>query len=68
MISVSEMTCSTMATWPLAPAGVACDLYQATDPTVGVWSVMLAIATPQFEALPLPSQGRAFGIPDWISR
>ena len=53
---------------PDEPAGVTCGLYQATDPTVGVWSVMLAIATPQFEALPLPSQGRAFGIPDWISR
>lgn len=26
------------------------------------------LATPQFEALPLPSQGRVFGIPDWTSR
>ena len=43
-------------------------LYQATEPTVGVWSVMLAIATPQFEALPLPSHGRTSGMPVWISR
>ena len=68
IVSVSEMTCSTYATWPFEPAGETFDLYQATDPTVGVWSVMLAIAAPQFEALPLPSQGRTSGIPDWISR
>ena len=52
----------------MEPAGATFGRYQATEPTVGVWSVMLAIATPQFEALPLPDQGRASGIPDWINR
>ena len=35
---------------------------------MGTWSVMDAIATPQFEALPLPSHGRTSGMPDWMSR
>ncbi len=68
MISVSEMTCSTKATWPLEPAGDTLDWYHAIAPTRGDWSVMLAIATPQLEALPLPSHGRVLGMPDWTSR
>ena len=68
MISVSETTCSTKATWPFEPAGETLDLYQAIAPTRGDWSVMLAIATPQLDALPLPSHGRVLGMPDWMSR
>ena len=44
MISVSEMTFSTMATWPLELTPDAPLSHQATAPTAGTLSVMSFIA------------------------
>src|SRR5690606_35854060 len=62
MISVGDTTCSTYATCPLAPPEVPLR-HQAIAPTIGVESVILAIATPQWVALPSPVHGRLLAIP-----
>jgi hypothetical protein len=63
MISLSETTFSTYATWPLDPAGGRLAAHQAMAPTVGTESRIFGFAGPQLLALPLPVHGRVFGSP-----